>query len=180
MVFSVTCFSIVVTLFHESWLSVAGQWLSINDMISILYLFLVFWCFKFDVETLVGVFRFRMKVPFNHNFCYYRFMIGLRCCWDRCFRVKDVCVGVISCQDVIYLILMWVFFSVHHIHHIYLFRQPKVYSFKFKYIFFDFTFSGVSSCIGRFERMRLFLSCAWTEVLGTNLFDKHLVHLEES
>ena len=110
MVFSVTCFSIVVTLFHESWLSVAGQWLSINDMISILYLFLVFWCFKFDVETLVGVFRFRMKVPFNHNFCYYRFMIGLCCCWDRCFRVKDVCVGVISCQDVIYLILMWVFF----------------------------------------------------------------------
>ena len=116
-------------------------------MISTLYLFLIFWCFKFDVERLIAVFRFRMKVPFNHDFCYYRFIIGLCCCWDGCFRVKDVCVGVISYQDVIYLILMWVFFSVHHIYHIYLFRQSKVHSFKFKYLFFDFTFSGVSSCI---------------------------------
>ena len=32
--------------------------------------------------------------------------------------------------------------------------------------------------VGRSEGMNLFLSCAWTEVIVTNLFDKHLAHIE--
>ena len=159
-------------------------------MISTLYLFLVFWCFKFDVERLIGVFRFRMKVPFNHDFCYYRFIIGLCCCWDGCFRVKDVCVGVISYQDVIYLILMWVFFfCASYISYIFIspvkstqfqIQIPFLWFYVFwsiKLHIYDLLFETDE---GRFERMRSFLSCAWTEILETNLFDKHLVHLEES
>ena len=49
MVFSAACFSIVVILLSEFWLSVGGFWLSITYTISFLYLLLMIGCFKFGM-----------------------------------------------------------------------------------------------------------------------------------
>ena len=74
MVFSATFFSIIVVLL-----------LRIQ-----LHFYIGFWCYGVSslvFETLFDVLRFWLKVPFNHDFCHHRFMIGLCCCRDGCHLI---------------------------------------------------------------------------------------------